>query len=531
MRLYATTQTESTRTKAQRVLELAVSSFIPSRPGGWEVLELLREAVESFALAPAFPPGFAAPPRAAAPIAFDALFRPVLLAVLRQLAEASASAKTKRKDPPGQLAFEALALPSFFALCFALGLTPAVPRGFRVTAEGGVESASGGELPELNVVSEANVEVLRAALRVWPELVPQLAAPTDNGLVEGTRPANIPVLEKGLVPVVVRALGALIIAEMRQLYQSGSVGAAQKEIVRYVELLEALLFSVGVLAKPKSPEIRVPKNDWSNQLLLNTSFLLFSLVSFTTRIVSSLGPHDSGKQQHTWSSLLARFWDTLELCLRNLTLLLVALDERQFGVLAQLEHTRAQALQPYAAWVPLFMQPAFTNSVEGMKHVLLAYRDQLTQGADRRQLEALQRELRCHGEPSALSSRLEEEVGLTVATFRDAFEKDASLSVIERETNGLKIIKKLWRELVLGPSMWHGVEASAARAEEARVYYQLDRKETVKHLRNRLKRDWNERPHRHVGRDLTGAKAAERSAELLKRTFFKRRKERAVGSA
>ena len=173
---------------------------------------------------------------------------------------------------------------------------------------------------------------------------------------------------------------------------------------------------------------------------------------------------------------------------------------------------KAQNLQTYNTWMEVFTHEVFKNAVDGMNKVLLAYKDSFTSVADKRLIESIRLEIRCRSEDSPLNQRLSEEMEETVIHFKESFEKESMLSIVERETNGLKIMKKLWRELVFGPSMWHGVE-SFNESESERVYYELDRKETEKRLRNRLKRDWHERPHRHIGRDLSGSKGRNESKE------------------
>ena len=419
---------------------------------------------------------------------------------------------------------------SYLTFCYTLGITPEVPRMIEVQGDT-IQSTRALSLIEVNLLTDSSFELLKVALGFWSELAPQLVSATDNALCDGSKPSFTPLLEKGVLPILLRALEAAIVYQMRRLYSGGqSAKGVKNEIESLVGLLESLLLNLGVIFKPKTAEIQLPKNDWSNQLILTTSFTLFSIIGICTRITVSLSSNVDSKEakvlQATWEELAGRYWDLMALCLRNIATLLVTLDEKAFSILQRLETVKAQNLQTYNTWMEVFTHEVFKNAVDGMNKVLLAYKDSFTSVADKRLIESIRLEIRCKSEDSPLNQRLSEEMEETVIHFKESFEKESMLSIVERETNGLKIMKKLWRELVFGPSMWHGVE-SFNESESERVYYELDRKETEKRLRNRLKRDWHERPHRHIGRDLSGSKGRNESKEqeLLKLRVYKKQQE------
>ena len=545
--LYALTQLESTREKARQVLTLCTSSYILARMGGWEVLELVRQTIESLSLPPTLKGMGAVEQRGTSLLSYIDLYTPVLQGVLQQLQESLRSCKPKRKDPTGQIYFEAYAMASYQAFCFVLAITPDVPRLIEVQDADHIQSVHSIQLAEAGTLKDETFAILQLALGFWSDLMPQLTSSTDNTLCEGSKPVIMPLLEKGVLPVLLRAIEAAIIFLMRRLYTNGqSAKGVQKEIGTYVSMMENLLVGQGVIFKPKSAEMRQPKKDWSNQLILNTSYTLFSLIGICTRISNALtaSSQDSSETkalQATWKDLAERYWDLMSLCLRNISTLLVTLDENAFRTLPQLESVKAQTMQTYETWSVMFSHSIFNTAVEGMRKILLAYKDSVTASADKRLVNQILRDRRCReSDDSPIEQRLQGELKESVIQSVDAFEKESMLSIVERETNGLKIMKKLWRELVFGPSMWHGVEsvegtavgeqdpnqAQAQAQDRDRVYYMLDRKETAKRLRNRLKRDWNERPHRHIGRDLTGTKGKQESKEqeLLKLRLYKKKK-------
>ena len=526
------------------MLVLSLASFIVSRPNGWEVLEQLRMAVERQVMLPHFSEGLASSGsskslnssdessnelnrlmnESSSPIlsvdSYEALLHPILSEILQILkSQESSGPKPKRKDPSGQVVFEGMALSSYWVMCYGLDLLPDPHRTILLYSDESITSSSRGPLPEVNTLQQDRAELIQRALDLWPDLAGQLTGPTDGCLVDGGKVANTPPIEKGVCPVLIRSIEAVCVYQMRVLYSNGSSAiSVKKPLLEQVALLETALSAAGVLGK--GVEVAKPKSDWNNQLLLSAAHALFTLIGVCTRIMSMLNSQNmaAGKALlNVWEEVSDRLWLLLGNCMRNVSTLLQTLDESTFGVLRSLETVKPQNLLTFNSWVPLFTHTIFTNAVDGMKRLLIAYRNQYTQIADRHTVEVSQRSIRCASDSSPLSQRLSEEMGSTVIASVEAFEKDAMFSIIERETNGLKIMKKLWRELILGPSMWHGVEGSEGSEgdESRRVYYQLDRKETEKRLRNRLKRDWHERPHRHIGRDLTGKKKSTSEEETL----------------
>lgn len=548
--LYATTQTETTRAKSRQVLVMSLASFILAKAGGWEVLEQLRLAVERQVLRPQLWDGAsssenggnggssgspASSASSASPVnsanagsvgatesgahllpanLFEAMLNPLLLEILQfLLAQSGASLqKAKQKDPATQIASEELAMAAYWMMCYALDLLPDPRRTVVQHSDQSVASSPRGDLLEVNQLPRERAEILQRALEIWSELAGQLSSPTDSCGVENARALNVPILEKGVLPILIRGVEAMSIFQMRVLYENGStVRDVKSPLLANIATLETALQSAGVFGK--GAEVDQPKSDWVSQLLLDAAHALFTLIGVCTRIESMLSaqPGAAGKALlGVWSEIAERLWALFGTCVRNVAALLITLDEPTFGVLQSLRSVKPQNLLTFNSWVPLLSNGMFASAVDGMKRMLLAYRAQYGQMADTRCVEMEQRCLRCASDASPLSARLEEEMRETIVASVEAFEKDATFSIIERETNGLKIMKKLWRELVLGPSMWHGVEGDEGDAsdESRRVYYQLDFKETEKRLRNRLKRDWNERPHRHIGRDLSGKKKA-----------------------
>lgn len=525
--LYALTQIESTREKAKQILVLVSSTYVLARMGGWEVIEQIRQAIESLTLIPMMK-GMGEVESPGVPmLSFTDLFTPLFHSILMQLQDSMKSQKPKRKDPNGQVFFEGYAMASYLTFCYALSITPDVPRIITLQDKDHVISTHPLTLTEVNMLTDSNFELLQIALGFWSELAPQLSSDTDSGLCDGSKPSFMPLMEKGVLPILLRALEAAIVYLMRQLYNDGkSAKGVQREIEKYLSLLESLLLSQGIIFKPKTQEMSQPKKDWSNQLILNTSFTLFSIIGICTRIMSTIEKTCEKTLLAIWDSLSGKYWDLMSLCLRNISTLLITMDEKAFGVLKGLETVKAKNLQTYNTWINVFSHEVFRNAVEGMRKILLAYKDTLTTAADKRLVELLQRDERCGSDNSPLDMRLTEEMKETILQYVETLEKDSLLSIVERETNGLKIMKKLWRELVFGPSIWHGVE-SLSENESERVYYELDNKETEKRLRNRLKRDWHERPHRHIGRDLTGSKGKSESEEqeLLKLRVYKKQEE------
>ena len=555
--LYATTQTETTRAKSRQVLVMSLSSYIMAKSGGWEVLEQLRLAVERQVLHPQLWEGSESAMSASGSLSpstrslngsveslgssasntsnphllsadlFEAMLNPLLKEILQFLLSQSSLSvsKSKQKDPTTQIMFEKLALSSYWMMCYALDLLPDPHRTVVQHSDNSIVSTQRGDIPEVNQLPRERAEILQHALEIWKDLAGQLSSPTDSCGVDNSKTLNVPILEKGVLPILIRGVEAMCIFQMRVLFENGStVREVKNPLFANIATLETALQSTGVFGK--NSEIDQPKSDWVSQLLLNAAHALFALIGVCTRIESMLTmqPGSAGKALlSVWTEIAERLWSLFGTCIRNVAPLLITLDEPTFGVLQSIRSVKPQNLLTFNSWVPLLSNRMFVNAVDGMKRMLLAYRAQYGQIADTRCVEMEQRSIRCASETSPLSARLAEEMGETIVASVEAFEKEATFSIIERETNGLKIMKKLWRELVLGPSMWHGVEGDEGD-ESRRVYYQLDCKETEKRLRNRLKRDWNERPHRHIGRDLTGKKkaATEEKNELMTLNLYRK---------
>ena len=514
--LYATTATASTAAKAKQILVDCLATTVVSRSGGWESVEQLRILVESLFMTPAVASVDAQAPLSLA-YSFPQLFKGIIHDVLTQLEGLIASQKPKRKDASGAILFEGYALCSYMVMCYVVGIMPPIPRAVECDDSNNIKSVHISGIPEINTISDEDCVLLKQCLSIWSHLSSQLSSPTDSCLSEGSHPMNVPLMEKGVVPVLLRGLEIAIVNDMKRLYQSGVNHAELKDvIVKEVAWIQEILTTVGCIAQGKSSEVLKPKNDWCNQLLLSSAYGLFTMISFSTRILSSittvqLTNHDTKVIHSNWTAIDDALWSVLALCLKNLITLLVTMDDAAFRVLNSLMSVKAKELMPYNNWITVFTHAIFKSAVEGMKHLIVAYGDQLVVAADKKEVDLTKRRARCVSEHSPLTIRLEEEIKESVEKSVDAFEKDALYSIIERETNGLKIMKKLWRELVFGPSMWHGVEGEAQA--ESRVYYQLDRKETKKRLRNRLKRDWNERPHRSIGMNWLESKNKEDTAE------------------
>ena len=518
--LLATTATASTAAKAKQILVDCVATTITARSGGWEVVEQLRELVESLYLTPTIA-GVSLPPQPVPALSFAQLFKGLLLEVLTQLEALLPTQKPKRKDASGAILFEGYALSTFLVMGYVAGVAPPVPRAIVCDQDSNITSVQIRVIPEINMVAEEDCVLLRKCLAVWRVLSAQLASSTDSCLSEGSHPMNVPLMEKGVLPLLLRGLEIAIVADMKRLYQGG---AGQRElteaIVKEVQWVQEVLVGAGCAATSKS-EMQSPKNDWCNQLLLNSSYSLFAMLSFSTRILSSISTvqltnPDVRAVHADWTAIDAALWQVLAVCLRNLVPLLTAVDDA-FRPLTTLGAVKAKDLMSYPAWAALLKHPVFQSATDGLKH-------QLVEAADKKQVDLAKRRARCSSDRAPLTIRLEEEITESIDGFVEGFEKDALYSIIERETNGLKITKKLWRELVFGPSMWHGVEGAAGEA--GRVYYQLDRKETKKRLRSRLKRDWNERPHRSIGMNwLDSGKEEAPNPDLMKLRVVKKLEE------
>lgn len=514
--LSITTQTETTRQKANQILVDCVVSYIVSREGGWEILEQLRMLIDSVVEKPITQKEFNA---VHFDIQADLYYGSLLKDILGKLKDMMTTYKPKRKDPAGAVYYEGYAMSSYLVMCFCLGITPPSHRKIDATNEDAIVSEKSPLLADVRQLDQRVFPLLVMSIDFWNELVSQLNSPEDHCLADSSRHTNIPLMDKGIVPVLLRSIHAVLLYSMKQLYDHKQlIGTVAPLITKYVTMLETLLYSTSILSKIKGNESTIPKNDWCNQLLFNTSIILFSLIGICSQVTNSINPSifttqkEAIEYKKTWDDLLERLWNLLSVTLRNVRVMLIAMDENAFSVLSNLDSVKPQNMQTLESWSSLFNHQVFIQAVEGMKVRLIAYRDQLVACGDKRLIEFLNRLLRCRSDNSPLTLRLTEEMNESVNVFVESFEKDANFSIIERETNGLKVMKKLWRELVLGPSMWHGVETMD---ENTRVYYQLDRKETVKRLRNRLKRDWYERPHRHIGRDLTGMKQKESENKMV----------------
>ena len=517
--LLATTATASTAAKAKQILVDCVATTITARSGGWEVVEQLRELVESLYVTPTIA-GASAPQQPAPTVPYAQLFKGLLLDVLTKLEASLGAQKPKRKDASGAILFEGYALSTFLAMAYVVGVMPPVPRAIACDEDSNITSVQIAAIPEINMVAEEDCVLLRKCLAIWRVLTAQLNSPVDSCLSEGSHPTSVPLMEKGVLPMLLRALEITIVSDMKRLYQGGADHRELTDtVVKEVQWVQEILVGAGCAATGKSSEVLSPKNDWCNQLLLSSSYNLFAMLSFSTRILASISTvqltnPDVRAVHADWTAIDTALWQVLTCCLRNLVALLTAMDDA-FRPLTNLGAVKAKDLMAYPAWVSLLKHQVFQTATDGLKRFLIAFGNQLVEAADKREIDLAKRHARCSSDHSPLTIRLEEEITESIDGFVEGFEKDALYSIIERETNGLKITKKLWRELVFGPSMWHGVEGAAD--ETGRVYYQLDRKETKKRLRNRLKRDWNERPHRSIGMNwLDTGKEESPNPDLMK---------------
>ena len=520
--LYISTQTETTRKKAKQVLVDCIVTYIISREGGWEILDRLRILIDSIVEEPKSEKKYNAPHYS---ISFDGCFASLLYDVLIQLKDQVSSNKPKRKDPAGSIYFEGFSLSTYFIMCYCLGLTPAAPRRMEIGQDDSIQSDYPTTLLEVNMIDTPKMQLLVMAVDFWDDLLPQITSATDNCLADSSRHMNTPLMDKGIIPVLLRSIQAVLFFIMKQLYEHKQpIQSLASSLTRYYSMFETLLYSSSILTKISKNEMIPPKNDWCNQLLINASFMLYSLITLCSRVNSSFNPSSFSSQteatsyKKTWEELKDRLWSLLSIVLRNIRLILITMDEAAFSILSNLDSVNPQTMQTEESWNKLFSHSVFLTAVDGMKRFLIAYRDQFITYTNKRIIEFFNRLEHCRSDSSPLTLRLTEEMKETTLPFVEGFEKESNFSIIERETNGLKIVKKLWRELVLGPSMWHGVETMD---ETTRVYYQLDRKETEKRLRNRLKRDWHERPHRHIGRDLTGMKHKEEEKKMMEMKVYR----------
>ena len=199
--LYALTQIESTREKAKQILVLVSSTYVLARMGGWEVIEQIRQTIESLTLIPMMK-GMGEVESPGVPmLSFTDLFTPLFHSILMQLQDSMKSQKPKRKDPNGQVFFEGYAMASYLTFCYALSITPDVPRIITLQDKDHVISTHPLTLTEVNMLTDSNFELLQIALGFWSELAPQLSSDTDSGLCDGSKPSFMPLMEKGVLPI------------------------------------------------------------------------------------------------------------------------------------------------------------------------------------------------------------------------------------------------------------------------------------------------------------------------------------------
>ena len=203
--LLATTATASTAAKAKQILVDCVATTITARSGGWEVVEQLRELVESLYLTPTIA-GVSLPPQPVPALSFAQLFKGLLLEVLTQLEALLPTQKPKRKDASGAILFEGYALSTFLVMGYVAGVAPPVPRAIVCDADSNITSVQIRVIPEINMVAEEDCVLLRKCLAVWRVLSAQLASSTDSCLSEGSHPMNVPLMEKGVLPLLLRGL-------------------------------------------------------------------------------------------------------------------------------------------------------------------------------------------------------------------------------------------------------------------------------------------------------------------------------------
>ena len=132
--------------------------------------------------------------------------------------------------------------------------------------------------------------------------------------------------------------------------------------MKEVQWVQEVLVGAGCAATSKS-EMQSPKNDWCNQLLLNSSYSLFAMLSFSTRILSSISTvqltnPDVRAVHADWTAIDAALWQVLAVCLRNLVPLLTAVDDA-FRPLTTLGAVKAKDLMSYPAWAALLKHPVF----------------------------------------------------------------------------------------------------------------------------------------------------------------------------
>ena len=294
--LFITTQTQTTRQKAKKILVDCIVTYIFSREGGWEILEQLRMFIDSVIEQPISTKKYSIPPHH--PISLDDCYSSLLFDILTSMKDCMTTNKPKRKDPTGAMFYEGFALSTYRVMCYCLGITPPCPRKIDATDENAIVSDHPTEILEVNMIDAKKMQLLVMAVDFWPDLVSQLTSPTDICLADSSKHTNTPLLEKGLIPILLRSIQAVLVFSMRQLFERKQPTATlSTSITRYFTMLESILYTTNILTKIKGTEVIPPKNDWSNQLLFNSSIILFSLISVCTRVSSAINPQNFTTQK------------------------------------------------------------------------------------------------------------------------------------------------------------------------------------------------------------------------------------------
>ncbi|KAK8798674.1 hypothetical protein WA158_007758 [Blastocystis sp. Blastoise] len=413
----------------------------------------------------------------------------------------------KRSSPTGNMVYEGYAMSIIIAINYLLCLTPSIPRVLSVDDNNQPLINTSTTLPAITTITDDTCDMIDLCISIYEYLIPQINGYQDICIIKDPNNImnHIPVMSNGIIPAIMRAIEAEVLHLMKKLFEGGELIKERKEmIMKRIENAKSIMIITKIIIEENDDEEEEqasrPQSDWMNQLTMNCAYIVFTLLGISVRIVETikrdpLGPKCDQKQY--WDQISELLWSLLRLLLLQLSSFLKDVDNVLFGSLSHLKTKNAQDLFSYPAWIPLFTHDIFKASSESMDKLFIHLLNDICISDDTRILFILQEQdiykknLLSDDNDGILSTVMVN----NIIPGMSAMDKDNLNTLLERETLGLKNIQKLWRELIIGPCMWHGDQQ-----ENEIEYWQLDRRESFKRLRNRLKRDWHERPHRSINR-------------------------------
>lgn len=492
------------------------------KANGWTSLENFRALVESYYVTTDQSEDKSESTSKSTPVvAFNQFFGQFMKCYLNLLNTKLASITIpKRTTQAGSVIFEGYAMSTVLGLNFFLSLIPDIPHSVVANPDGTPLITPYKAVKSVNDLDEPTCQMITLCLDIFNAVRPQITSINELcSIRDPTNHISLPIMANGIVPLMMRAMETETIFIMKQLFKEGGdmIEPRKKNILNRLDACEKLLYQLRVIIKEddkqEDEQEARPKSDWMNQITMNCAVIIFTLLGFSFRISEvirkdPLGPYLP--QKEPWEMISNKLWDILRLLLIQLSPFLKDIDNVLYGSLSHLKTKKAQDLFTYPAYVPLFTHDIFKASTESMENLFVALRNDILTSDDRKILDLIKdRRSRELDEKSNPQKELYTKIMLDVVSPDvEVIAKDNLNSLLERETNGMKALQRLWRELIIGPTMWHG-EAS----EGAEEYWQMDRRESSKRLRNRLKRDWHERPHRTINRVVAALKSAEEQNE------------------